>query len=399
MKCSFILVYSVFMYCTCFASINGMDDRVILDEEQRISAIGGLLRLGKPGTEFQYTQINYHLNLQSVDTALIRRYGHGVCEKNLLYHMKSAYSCTVFLISEDEVMTAGHCIYPDPFPLVRDVPLIESGLKVVFGHDIEQLSSSNTYAVSSIVRAEYGPMFGDYAILKLDRRVERIKPLLLNKELQGHENVKTPLYTVGYPMGAIKQVKSKNASFRAFSDLENKAFFRSDLDINEGNSGSPVFNSLGEVIGLVSRTIFPHNFFTSDSFRLNEEMSCVEDLILPAGFNSSVIQRIGSIFVEDKNLEFQALIFFGAFERQEGQLGAEDIFQTGELDLNAVWQQYIGAPYHTLSVAILRYKKTQQTDSIEYLLSKGVHIDYVSQRMAELLSRQGDDTVSKLFEN
>ncbi len=58
-------------------------------------------------------------------------------------------------------------------------------------------------------------------------------------------------FIVGFPMG-IDKITSLSANIAGFENVNSFNFIRIDSSVNHGNSGGPLFNSDGELIGIVN---------------------------------------------------------------------------------------------------------------------------------------------------
>jgi hypothetical protein len=151
--------------------------------------------------------------------------------------------CTVFLVAPDIVVTAGHCLNSNDF--------LEK--YVIFGFRmIDQkncttiVNRKNVYKVKKIIAHQLRNDGMDYAIIKLDRKVEHIIPLRVSdKEVKKGDW----LYVLGHPCG----LPLKYAPCARVMSTSNKIYFNASLDTYGGNSGSPVFNDSGDVVGILVR--------------------------------------------------------------------------------------------------------------------------------------------------
>ena len=95
----------------------------------------------------------------------------------------------------------------------------------------------------------------DVALILLDRPVPDIKPATI-----GNSDSVRPgdgVFVIGAPLGLSQSVSKgiisgKHSENMISSDIKNMEFFQTDAAINQGNSGGPMFNMQGEVIGIVS---------------------------------------------------------------------------------------------------------------------------------------------------
>lgn len=150
--------------------------------------------------------------------------------------------CTVFAISDKYLITAAHCVNNKNI----------KNLRVAFGYSkrknkfITSLKRKDIYSVKIVNK---GDLKNDYAILKLKRSrsmLPKERQLPVNSTSQNFNNEK--VYIIGHPYGLPLK----------FSDdalLENIPgnYYNAKIDAHSGNSGSPIFNSNNEVIGILSK--------------------------------------------------------------------------------------------------------------------------------------------------
>ena len=98
------------------------------------------------------------------------------------------------------------------------------------------------------------PLKDDFAVLKIDPVPENLIPLPLDEQMAAINIPKlTPVMTLGFPLGSRTQTDTINVSVstghvrRTF-----KTMFQVDTSIYQGNSGGPVIDSRGRVVGIAS---------------------------------------------------------------------------------------------------------------------------------------------------
>ena len=154
--------------------------------------------------------------------------------------------CSGFLISEDILVTAGHCIRNkkdcSSHYWVFDYTAEESEL---IKHD--GINEENVFSCEEVLETKLDDS-QDYAVIKLDRKVPNREPLKIRKE--GIAEIDTPLAVIGHPSG----LPLKFADGASVTSRSSRNLFLADLDTYGGNSGSPVFNAdTYEVEGILIR--------------------------------------------------------------------------------------------------------------------------------------------------
>lgn len=168
-----------------------------------------------------------------------------MCEIEPFYHQPviTRKMCTGFLVKEDVIATAGH--------FANEINVKD--LRIVFGYKmlgpetpVTRIPQENIYKGVDIIGRAYnfktnGP---DWALVRLDRAVVGHTPAVLSgNEISRDQSV----YILGYPVG-LPLKYAAGASIDEIDDI----FFRADLDVYSGNSGSPVFDDdTHEIVGMV----------------------------------------------------------------------------------------------------------------------------------------------------
>jgi S1-C subfamily serine protease len=112
--------------------------------------------------------------------------------------------------------------------------------------------------------ADHGPILAevissepaaDVALLQLQRVPAGVKPVKLGDSDQAL--IGEQVFVVGAPLGishtlTVGHLSARRKPNAAFSGMFAAEFFQTDAAINGGNSGGPMFNRNGEVIGIVS---------------------------------------------------------------------------------------------------------------------------------------------------
>jgi V8-like Glu-specific endopeptidase len=185
----------------------------------------------------------------ATDTSTLqgRTFGEAMnlCADEPFREQKSAAFCSGFLVNEDTVVTAGHCIRG---------PSDCSTTKFVFGYGLKtptaaytEIKNEEIYSCQSITHTEVNNRGADFAVIKLDRRVLNHRTAELRRE--GAAAVGSEVVVIGHPSG----LPTKVAAGAKVRRLDNN-FFVASLDTYGGNSGSAVFNNTdGKVEGILVR--------------------------------------------------------------------------------------------------------------------------------------------------
>jgi V8-like Glu-specific endopeptidase len=215
----------------------------------------------------QVKEVADNLDIKSLQTG---KYGEeqGLCKDEPYYSQPTAAFCSGFLVSEDTIVTAGHCV------LNQDSC---DSINFVFGFRMADATKAETdipknqiYKCAELVRQELTEG-QDYAVVRLDRKVEGVRPL---KIARGNlMSVGQPIFVVGHPAGLPTKVAA-GANVRSWGDKEK--FFVANLDTYGGNSGSAVFNAeTREVEGILVRG--------EQDFAYDEPNDCMRSNLCPSG--------------------------------------------------------------------------------------------------------------------
>jgi serine protease Do len=98
----------------------------------------------------------------------------------------------------------------------------------------------------------------DVALLQLERVPADVQPATLGDSDKGE--VGDEIFVVGAPLGishtlTVGHISARRRPNTTFGSMEAAELFQTDAAINQGNSGGPMFNLAGEVIGVVSRIV------------------------------------------------------------------------------------------------------------------------------------------------
>lgn len=234
-----------------FFSLNIIaNDKVVYDEDDRIEFY-------QVKDQFQYeaamaTAALIHKEILSFDTrgdAVLKTKSleqRNICKDERFANQLTAASCSGFLVGDDLLVTAGHCIKADTCKFsywVFDYKLNYEGDK-----EYSNIKKENVYRCVEVLDRQLNGHKADHALVRLDRVVGDRAPLKFRTE--GKIDNQDKVFVSGFPSGLPLKVAG-NGKVRKNEYLE---FFMTNLDTFGGNSGSPVVNSKnGEVEGILVR--------------------------------------------------------------------------------------------------------------------------------------------------
>lgn len=169
----------------------------------------------------------------------------GVCSTERFSNQITAANCSGFLVAEDVLVTAGHCIETqtdcDEYRWVFDYQVGADG-------NLAKLNTENVYECQKILGRELSGANGtDFAVIKLSKVVKGREPMKLNltgKPVEGDDVI-----VLGHPTGLPQKI----AAGATVKKLAGNHFY-SNLDTYGGNSGSAVINGRTyEVEGILVR--------------------------------------------------------------------------------------------------------------------------------------------------
>lgn len=185
----------------------------------------------------------------------------------------AAAKCTGFLVAPDKLATSAHCVRADNKEFEKGPAC--STISVVFDYAISssgkittQLDSNQLFQCKEVLGRYLDPQGADWSLIQLDREVPDRKPLglFLSKVLP----VSARFSVIGHPLGLPTKVSINGKLL----DKSRPAYFVTDLDTYEGNSGSPVFVEHPEKNTLIVAGILSRGDLDFDSVLQDNGQTC-----------------------------------------------------------------------------------------------------------------------------
>ena len=264
------------------SAIYGKDDRAFVAESssQIIKNLSNSIAMVTSVENIQMSEFSSTL----LGNILTDKDGANICESELFGNHKGIKSCTGFLIAEDLLATAGHCVIDEEDCRNK---VIAFNILATQENDLGfEIKNEDIYNCKEIIsRKKDVEKLIDYTIIRLDRKVSGRIPLKLSQK----NKVKSSdsLFMIGHPLG-LPLIKTTNSFI-----VENNHphVFKSTIDSFFGNSGSPVFNSkTQEVEGML---ISGQDDFVEDpTFSCNQYKQYDENSRVGFSLNGETILRI-----------------------------------------------------------------------------------------------------------
>jgi S1-C subfamily serine protease len=165
-----------------------------------------------------------------------------------------------------------HTEQSDLPPVPRGQPVSVAGLGsgVLISPDGKILTAAHVVQTADAIEVEFltGEKIGarvlssepsaDVALLQLDKAPRA--PFVAKIGDSDAVEIGAPVFVVGAPLGAshtltVGYISARRRPNATLSGMSRAEFFQTDAAINQGNSGGPLFNMQGEVIGVVSHIL------------------------------------------------------------------------------------------------------------------------------------------------
>ena len=177
----------------------------------------------------------------------------GMCATERFAKQPTVASCSGFLVGEDLLVTAGHCIKSqsdcDKYDWVFDYRVEADDQASV------SVPTSSIYSCKRVVNTILDQRSkNDFALIQLTRKVTDRR--VLTYRTKGKITKGESLVVIGHPSGLPTKI-ADGSTVRSTSDN----FFSADLDTYGGNSGSAVFNAeTGVIEGILVRGANDYNY-------------------------------------------------------------------------------------------------------------------------------------------
>jgi V8-like Glu-specific endopeptidase len=175
-----------------------------------------------------------------------------VCPDEKFARQPLAPICSGFLVGEDILVTAGHCYeqgwQASPAMVCEDFSWVQ-GYKVEANGSVNnKIAQNRIYNCAKVIHSQLTNDGLDFAVIKLDRKVEGVKPLNIRKDGKVPSNAN--LVVIGHPSGLPLKITNNGQIL----DNQDHYTFATNLDTFQGNSGSVVIDlNSGLVEGILVR--------------------------------------------------------------------------------------------------------------------------------------------------
>lgn len=220
--------------------VYGDDDRRDICQEKdaaKVERAASVAALVESRDISQASDGSYVLRTENFGTS------YNLCPNERFVEQPVAAACTGFLVAPDLIVTAGHCVKSARH--CTDALFVFDFKVDGKGQFANRLSADNVYHCQELLVSAAGESGNDFALIRLDRSVKDRRPL----EFRTTGSVRSGdgLFVIGHPAGLPAKIAA-GARVRA----AHSGYFTANLDVYEGNSGSPVFNEqTGEVEGIL----------------------------------------------------------------------------------------------------------------------------------------------------
>jgi V8-like Glu-specific endopeptidase len=255
---------------TMTVSVNAVENKVIYGDDNRL--------------DLYETSDSLHLDLARSTAAMISNSklstlgdvttvsgstlsSRGICKTAKFAEQMTAANCSGFLVGEDLLVTAGHCIRTQSD--CNNSSWVFDFAVEVNGESAAQVPASSVYKCKSIVSRDLNRgSKEDFALLRLEKKVTDRPVLKVRTEGKVADNA--AIVVIGHPTGLPTKVAA-GANVRTNS---NSVYFVANLDTFGGNSGSAVFDANnGTVEGILVRGETDYVYDSAQGCRVPKQCS------------------------------------------------------------------------------------------------------------------------------
>ncbi len=265
--------------------------------------------------------------------------------------------------SSSAVTGSGFIVTADGY-IITNYHVIEYAYK--YNYKVSVMIHDGTVYDATIVGVEAG---NDIAVLKID--ATGLNPVNVgdSENIQVGEEV----YAIGNPLGELAftmttgHVSALDRSITTGSNTPAISMFQFDAAVNSGNSGGPLYNAKGEVIGVVTAKYSSTGVEgLGFAIPINDAVDIANDLITKgyvtgkAYLGANIDNRYTSVYAEYYKMPEGAYVFnveSGSCAEKCGLSSGDIITKLGDDDI---------AGYEDLSSAIRQYKAGDTADIIVY---------------------------------
>ncbi len=200
-------------------------------------------------------------NKYVISTKPLNEHVNNLCPGEKFEKAETSSNCTAFLVGEDLMVTAGHCINTQE-ECDNSTWLFSSEIAADLSHPIVDKADFVT-CKKLINRVKNSFSKNDWAIFKVSKST-KLRPILKFRTA-GKINNNAKLSVIGHPSGLPLIITDENK----ITNNDSEFLFKINSDTFGGNSGSPVFN---EETGLVEGILTDGD----SDYRLNKSRGCME---------------------------------------------------------------------------------------------------------------------------
>lgn len=192
-----------------------------------------------------------------------------LCEDDIKKDELSLGSCSAFLVDNNKVLTAGHCLLHADWDCTQKAFVFDVKKDFFTQTSAQYFVKSQVYSCKKILKHVNDPETGiDYSLIEVDRDVVKRVPLKLSQNDLGVNDL---LYMIGHPIGTASKY-----SFGAYVREDKENFYVANMDSFVGNSGSAVFSLEDQsLIGLLARG--EEDFIWDKENQCNKLVRCEDD--------------------------------------------------------------------------------------------------------------------------